>query len=69
MDKFLSFTHINILYIDLIDNHWALLTRILDNGALYVSTCMCMCHLCKYLYVYVSRQLDASQKSLSIEYS
>ena len=37
MDKFLSFTHINILYIDLIDSHWALLTPILDNGALYVS--------------------------------
>ena len=43
MDKFLSFTHINILYIDLIDSHWALLTHILDNGALYVSTCMHMC--------------------------
>ena len=37
MDKFLSFTHVNILYIDLSDGQWALLTHILDNGVLYVS--------------------------------
>lgn len=35
MDKFLSFTHVNILYIDLSDGQWALLTHILDNGVLY----------------------------------
>ena len=37
MDKFLSFSHVNILYIDLKDEQWALLTHILDSGTLYVS--------------------------------
>ena len=37
MDKFLSFSHVNILYIDLKDEQWLLLTHILDSGTLYVS--------------------------------